>query len=405
MGYNSTATTQSLIAKLTPLGRQLMVSTNTGLITGFSLGDSDANYNAVVPLATGQVPTEAGTVGPNASVSNSTTQIASIRSFLIVNSGVSSLVKPVESQSSQLSADIISNGTQTISGTNITTNLVDRNNYATDSLVNLLYSFGLPLSINDDILYTGRTYVDGGYSDTALSGLAQSKILVVAINNSTYGESLDGRQIKLVLPTSAVTSGYTIYSTFQNKGASLRVEDANLRDTSPVTSYIGTNISFLFSDTIKRPNGGDANLTWSSGFGTVKPFSNNSKRLYNLQTNTSQAITADTLVGVAYLDKGFLVITNPTIVNEYNTLYSGNTGTTITSNSVSTDVYQNVICIANRGEFADSTNTTFEVDDVPRISEVGLYDINGNLIALAKPDRHIEKSVNEFITLGVRISL
>jgi hypothetical protein len=404
MGYNTTATTQSLVAKLTPLGRQLMVSTNTGLITGFSLGDSDANYNAVIPLSTGQVPTESGNVGPNSSVSNSTTQIASIRSFLIVNSGVSSLVKPVESQSSQLSADIISNGTQTISGTNISTNIVDRNNYITDSLVNLFYSFGLPLSLNDDILYTGRTYVDGGYSDTALSGLAQSKIVVVAINNSTYGESLDGRQIKLVLPTSAVTSGYTIYSTFQNKGGSLRVEDANLRDTSPVTANIGTNIAFLFSDNIQKPNG-DVNLTWSSGFGTVKPFSNNAKRLYNLQTNTSQAITADTLVGVAYLDKGFLVITNPTIVNQYDTLYSGNTGTTITFNNVSTDVYQNVICIANRGEFGDSTNRTFEVDDVPRISEVGLYDINGNLIALAKPDRHIEKSINEFITLGVRISL
>jgi len=405
MGYNTTATTQSLVAKLTPLGRQLMVSTNTSLITGFSLGDSDANYNAVNPLSTGEVPTESGNIGPNSSLSNSTTQIASIRSYLIVNSGVSSLVKPVESQSSQISVDILSNGTQIITGSNITTNIVDRNDYATDSLVNLYYSFGLPLNIDDDILYTGRTYVDGGFSDTTLSGLAQSKIIVVGIDNSTYGETLDGRQIKLVLPTSAVTSGYTIYSTFQDKGESLSVEDANIRDTSTVTSNIGSNIAFLFSDTIKRPNGGDTNLSWSSGFGTVKPFSNNGKELYNLQTNTSLAITADTLVGVAYLDKGFLVITNPTIVNEYNTLYSGNTGTTITFDSLSTDVYQNVICIANRGEFADSTNVTFEPDDVPRISEVGLYDTNGNLIALGKPDRQIEKSVNEFITLGVRISL
>jgi hypothetical protein len=42
MGYNTTAATQTLIAKLTPLGRQLLVTSNNTLITSFSLGDSDA---------------------------------------------------------------------------------------------------------------------------------------------------------------------------------------------------------------------------------------------------------------------------------------------------------------------------------------------------------------------------
>jgi hypothetical protein len=41
MGYNTTAATQTLIA--TPLGRQLLVTSNNTLITSFSLGDSDAN--------------------------------------------------------------------------------------------------------------------------------------------------------------------------------------------------------------------------------------------------------------------------------------------------------------------------------------------------------------------------
>jgi high-affinity K+ transport system ATPase subunit B len=58
MGYNTTPT-QTLIAKLTPLGRQLLVTSNT-LITSFSLGDSDANYNALLPLTTGQIPAEWG---------------------------------------------------------------------------------------------------------------------------------------------------------------------------------------------------------------------------------------------------------------------------------------------------------------------------------------------------------
>jgi hypothetical protein len=58
-GY-TTAATQTLIAKLTPLGRQLLVTSNNTLITSFSLGDSDANYNALLPLTTGQIPAESG---------------------------------------------------------------------------------------------------------------------------------------------------------------------------------------------------------------------------------------------------------------------------------------------------------------------------------------------------------
>lgn len=44
MGFIPNATTTTLTAKLTPIGRQLLRSTNNNLITKFSLGDSDANY-------------------------------------------------------------------------------------------------------------------------------------------------------------------------------------------------------------------------------------------------------------------------------------------------------------------------------------------------------------------------
>jgi hypothetical protein len=49
-------------------------------------------------------------------------------------------------------------------------------------------------------------------------------------------------------------------------------------------------------------------------YGTVKPFSLNNL-LYNLQTNSNIGVSADTMVGVAYLDKGLIVITDPTIAN------------------------------------------------------------------------------------------
>ena len=400
MGFLSTANTITLTAKLTPLGRQKMVSTNNALIATFSLGDSDANYYVPLTLSTGEIPAEAGEIGANATFSNSTAQNARIKSPIIVNtSGL--LRKPVEQQSITISTDLLSNGFTTVSGSNLTQVLINRNDYNTDALVNLFYSFGLPLNSSDDDTYTGITFDNGGYSDTALSAIAQTNILVLGINNANYGECIDGKTVKIELPTSAGT--YTIYSTFQNDGSSLLVQDANVRDTSVVTDYLDDNIAMLFSDNITTPNGGSGSLSWATGYGTTKPFSVNGKQLYNLQTNSSLATTADTIVGIAYLDKGFVVITNPQIIADYDSVTS--TAATVTFDSISTSIYQNITCIAARGEFGISTNPTFSGSDIVRISEVGLYDNLGNLLAVAKTDRQVTKNINEFLALSVKINL
>lgn len=406
MGFNSTATTLSLNAKLTPLGRRLLVSTNNTLITGFSLGDSDANYYANTPLGTGEVPTQSGEIGPNSTLGNGTNANTILKSVLVVN-GNGTLIKSVENQSIQIATESLYNGTVTISGSNLSQNVIKRGDFNLDPLVNLYYSFGLPLNSNDDSIYTGSTFDNGGLSDTALSGLAQTTIFAMGLNNSQYGEVIDGKTIKLVLPTTGGT--YTIYSTFQNKGAALQNEDANVRDTSTVTSYLGQNVAFLVCDTILKPNGGDASLSWATGYNTTKPFSINGKSLYNLQTNSNLAQSADTIIGVAYLDKGFIVITNPTIVaniGSNDSLVTGSTtGATVTFDSVSTSVSQTITCIAGRGEFGGTTNPTFGAEDTPRISEVGLYDANSNLIAVGKTDRQITKNVNEFLALSIKITL
>jgi len=400
MGYITSSNTLTLTAKLTPIGRQKLVSTNNSLISTFSLGDSDANYTTPNLLTSGKVPSISGDIGANNSLSNSTAQNYMFRSTLIVNtSGL--LRKSVETQSINITTEAIPNGTETINNTNLVQTIVDRNNFNTDSLVNLFYSFGLPLNNVNDTQFTATTFANGGYSDTALSGLAQSKILVIAINNSEYGETLDGKVVKIELPTSAGT--YNIYSTFQKKTISPVVEDGNLRDVSTVTETIGSNIAMLVSDEIMKPNGGVTTLSWATGFDTVKPFTVNGKQFYNLQTNTNLGLTADTVVGIAYLDKGFIVITNPTIVNNFSDAFA--TGTLVTFGSVSTAVYQNIVCIADRGEFGGSTNSTYTSNDIPRISELGLYDNVGNLIAVAKTDRHVNKNINEFKAFNVKISL
>lgn len=400
MGFIPSANTITLTAKLTPIGRRKLVTNNNSLITTFSLGDSDANYATIPVLKTGEVPSSGGDIGTNTSFSNSTTSNISLKSMLIV-SGNGVLQKLVEPTSSSIITEQALIGFNTVSGSNLSQVTINRNENITNSLVNLYYSFGLSLNPLNDIKYTATTYVNGGYANTALSGLAQSNIIVLGINNSQYGEMLDGKSIKVVLPTSGGT--YDIYSTYQNNVTSLEVQDSNYKEISQIGNAFGNNIAFLFSDSIMTPNGGAIGYSWATGYGIDKPFSLGNKSLFNLQTNSNIGATADTCVGVAYLDKGIIVITHPTIVNNY-----GNTpsiGATIEYNSVSTTVYQNVNCVANRGEFGGSTNQTFKSNNIPRISEVVLFDNTGDLIAIAKPDRHITKNINEFIALSINIQL
>lgn len=401
MGYNSTATTITLTAKLTPIGRQRMISTNNGLIRTFSLGDSDANYYTNLPLLTGQVPSIAGNIGVNNTNSNSTAKAVGIKNPIIVNSS-GLLTKAVSTQSTSILSEYETVGYTTISGDSLTYSVINRTDYTTDPKTNLYYSFGLPITDANITTFTAKTSTNGGYADTAFSGFASNKILVISVDNSNYGELIDGKTLKIDLPTSAGT--FTIYSTYQYSSQPLSILDGTFTDNNnPRSGIFGLNVSMLVCDAIQTPNGGDPSLSWATGYNLDRPFSFNGKKTYNYQTNSNLSLTADTLVGIAHLDKGFIVITNPTIVNAYTA--SAATATTVSFNSQSVGVYQIVNCIADRGEFGSTTNPTFEFNNIPRISEVGLYDDVGNLIAYAKPDRQIPKNINEFLALSIKISV
>ncbi len=406
MGYNSTASTITLTAKLTPLGRQKLVSTNTNLITTFSLGDSDANYNTDLILSTGKIPGFSGALGVGSGTSNSTTSSIDLSSRLIVNP-TGEIFKSVSPKSSSIITNTNSLGLKTISGSNVTINYVNRNDVLIDPLVNLFQSFGLSLNVNNDVTFTGTTLGNGGYSNTAFSGMGVDKIIVIGVDNSQYGELIDGKTVKVELPTSAGT--YTLYSSFVGGLQTLNTLDASYTDNNTSVGRFGYNVAPMFCDTIMKPNGGDTSLSWATGYGLPKPFSLNSKKTYNIQTNSNINLTADTVVGMSYLDKGFVVITNPTIVNDVlssgTTLFSGTTATTVSFDSISTNVTQMITCIADRGEFATTTNLSFGDGDIPRISEIGLYDNLGNLIAYGKPDRQINKAPNEFMAISVNINI
>ena len=121
-------------------------------------------------------------------------------------------------------------------------------------MVNLYQTFGLSLDSATDSLFTSTTLANGGYSNSALSGMAVSNIIVIGIDNSQYGEILDGKTVKLELPTTAGT--YTIYSTFLGGQQPTNVLDAAYTDTASATARFGFNVAPMFCDAIMKPNGG-----------------------------------------------------------------------------------------------------------------------------------------------------
>lgn len=401
MGFSDSADTVTLIAKLTPFGRRSLLGGNsTNVITHFSIGDSDANYNAELPLESGEVPVAAGSIGVNNTLGNGVVD-SGFRSNVLADR-VGGIRKRVEPNSTRITTNESLLGQDTVGYTALTHDIVDRTDIETDSLVNLFHPLGLPITETDKTIFSGVSAEAGGFADTALSGLNQDKILLIGLDADNYGEKLDGKEIKLDIDVSG--TGYTLYSTFQRTLTTAARQDGNTKETATETAIIGDNIAFMFSDSIKRPNG-DSSKSWSTGFGYVKPFTQGKKEFFNLKANSNSSTVADEAVGVAYLDKGFIAITNPTIVNAFN-ISTGATATTITYNHTATRVTQNVLCIMQPGEFTTSNNTTFTSSRQNiRISELGLHDTSGNLLAVAKLDKHFVKGANQFAAITVKIEV
>lgn len=397
MGFIDSGATFTIKGKLTPVGRQLLITNTNTLINTFVLGDSDADYTVFSGLTYGQVPDFSG----DKNTVNNGGNDYNIKSMLYYNGTTTK--KPVEVSSLSINTSFNYLGVSTIqySGGSISQYIIDKSSGTTDTLTNLFYSFGLPKSSNELITFTGLSSFQGGYNDTALSGLSSDKALVISLKSSEYGEIIDGKLLKIDLTTTA--SSYTIYGTFENQNVPLTNYNNQIVETSPSLNVFGNNRVLLFSDNIAKPNL-DPTKSWSTGYATTKPFSSiPQKETWNYVTNSALSLTADTPVGIAYLDKGFIVITDPTIVNDFDLTGVTSTATTIEFNSVNSAISQQITCIADRNTFVNSSNSTFTTGEIPRITEIGLFDATGNLIAIAKTNRTYYKSANEIVVFNVLI--
>jgi len=342
--------------------------------------------------------------------------------------------------------------------------------------------------------------------------------MIFEIPNNKYGEIIDGKTIKLELPyytgtTSSVAdpkrlgimTGWTglgtieLYGTYNTAGINnnldrklsepdISVASIGVRpdlDTISATTY-ESNVVLLFADAIKTPsinfnNWGDAYSEVINGTRVFVPGSQE-KPTYNYKD--------DVCVGVAYLDKGFIVITHPLIVDSYfhnvfdgriytsgvgpsmvknyditvdssNTpvtaesrgdvrttdsndtyelivtkdgtdilwdstqfIYTGATDYMLSYNSYNTEKSLNIVCLASSDEFFKSTNDTAkdmmgvaQSEDLVSfksttgdlfpviITQLGIHDAEGNLLAICKPTQPIKKYWYDVVSFNIKIRL
>ena len=60
MGFNNTATTITVTARLTSIGRERLLKESSSILSHFIIGDSDANYHTSGVLSTGEIPSTSG---------------------------------------------------------------------------------------------------------------------------------------------------------------------------------------------------------------------------------------------------------------------------------------------------------------------------------------------------------
>lgn len=395
MGFSDTGTTVQLTAKLTPYGRRKLAEGTPNLVSGFSIGDSDANYLVEDPLSGGEVPVSSGDLGESNSFNNSVYENYKSRSSILFNTS-GSLIKSIPSDKNRVSVENEFIGYKNLPSSALTHNVLDRTD-VTDSLGNLFYSFGLPITDSDKEIFDSLPYSKGGFSDTALSGINQDNIIIIGLDKDEYGEVIDGKNVRIDVTFNS--NNYTLYSTYQKRAVSDNNQDSKFRETNSKINFIGNNIVYLFSDQIQRPNN-DVSKSWATGYGLKRPYVTGKKEYFNLQTSTNVGLNADSVVGFVHLDKGFIVITDPTIVGDYNMGDESNTVVTITS--VVSNVVRKITCVLDIGEFRSTRNKTYN-DGRLRISEINLHDNTGQIVAVAKTNGHLLKGLNQVLVLGVTI--
>ena len=364
---------------------------------------------------------------------------------------------------------------QSIADAKISYTLADRTD-VNSKLGNYFSSFNIPY--DGSALQSGTTQSPSiAMQFPEMYQLNVDKIVVIPISRNYYSEYIDGRSITLKVPQWGGTYKTVISSYYSDQ---TRVSKSS---NSPIDYFGPNNVSFLFSDDVNKPFTGTTGgagishatkTTWdptgdyrdrppsvefrdlrANDIGSDgRPWSAVSQAVSVGEgyPNTTGGYNYDIPVGFVCLDKGYIILTHPSIINNIpwtsgSTSYiagyddtsageniitgsnagasSGTTNIVFTSTtSTLTFMDENikavtsVLCIAMPAKFFMSQNPTWPYQanvlrrtagqtnfDSIFVTQVGLYNANGELIAVAKIDRPVEKNYSNIITFVCEIEI
>ena len=288
------------------------------------------------------------------------------------------------------------------------------------------------------------------------------KMVIIPIPDGYYNELIDGRSITIIVPQLSGATGISAKTLVSSTYTTLLANDKNALLGDNMAFLFSDDVNPPYTGTT---NGGtssnSANTTWNTtsylnrppaisyvdllntDIFTDKRPSSSIKFAYPVPvaypTNTNQGYNYDIPVGYVSLNKGFFIITHPNIVNNIpwtqgyqqysnlanNTVASATTDIYFTSPAVSNATFlaldinyqTSVICIGLPGEFFYSNNPTFPESNATeftngtnnytpiQVTEIGLYNINNELIAVAKLSEPVEKTYTNILTFNLNIDV
>jgi hypothetical protein len=363
------------------------------------------------------------------------------------------IFKPVTSTISSRQEKIVFTG---MNGSEIVYTLCDRTD-TNSKEGNYFSSFNLPYQYS--ALPSGSTLAQQ-YPE--IYQINRDKIVIAPIPKQNYSEIIDGRSITINVPQysgSTAISAKTIYSSTYT---TLSKTDSNPILGNNIAFLFSDEINKPYTG---RTNNGQfsksGNTTWGNNLNyTNRPAAvsyadlgpldiNTDARPWlgvnlansvpeSYPTNTNQGYNYDIPVGFVALDKGFVVFTHPEIVEnmpwglgqeQYTDAQNSSSGTTdiyfsatSTSNLSYVDISINykttVVCLALPQEFYFSNNPSWDFlynynellnqtngFESVYVTEVGMYNVLNELVAVAKLSEPLEKTYTNIINFTLNIDV
>ena len=261
--------------------------------------------------------------------------------------------KKVEDSSSKIKPITINTDSVTLSGKSMKFYVGDRRNLS-NQYNNIFMSMNLPLTPTQRTVFEGNFSTGTTYNFSGTSGFNQNVIVFTPITGTSYGELIVGHSIHMKVPiktgntTFGPVASYScgvipcvdtidIYGTYQFQGGyknnfdNLTSESSknavefgqpmyNINDDLINYNPYKSNVVFLFSDWVRRPNN-DVSKSWATQSANALINSNkvfkDGKDTFNYESiNINGRDIVDVPVGLCLLDAGFCAITHPFITNQ-----------------------------------------------------------------------------------------